>query len=115
MSWYGTVNETEKGIKPSNSIWFDSNVLNGLRGFTAIHICVFHVLTHSTLGVVTYAQVRQIWQREISSFHKGCFNIWDCIRCTCPFSSCFLDSPALLAMEGRSTKDQHSVVDPAGQ
>ena len=43
------------------------------------------------------------------------FNVWDCIRCTCPFFSCFLDSPALLAMEGRSTKDQHSVVDPAGQ
>ena len=71
MSWYGTVNEIEKGIKPSNSIWFDSNVLNGLRGFTAIHICVFHVLSYSTLGVGIYAQVRQKLHGETSSFHNG--------------------------------------------
>ena len=67
----GTVTEAENGIKSTNSIWFDSKALNGLRGFAAFHICVFHVLSYSTLGVGIYAQVKQKLHGETSSFHNG--------------------------------------------
>ena len=53
-----TVTAAENGIKPaSGGVRFDSKALNGLRGFAAFHICVFHVLQFSTLGISIYAQV----------------------------------------------------------
>ena len=53
-----TVTAAENGIKPaSGGVRFNSKALNGLRGFAAFHICVFHVLWYSTLGISIYAQV----------------------------------------------------------
>ena len=44
--------------KPASANVFDTKALNGLRGFAAFHICIFHVLFYSTLNINVYAGVR---------------------------------------------------------
>ena len=61
-----TVTAAESGKKPASSVRFDSKALNGLRGFAAFHICVFHVLHYSTLSIGIYAQVN--WKLPIAIF-----------------------------------------------
>ena len=54
-----TVNTEEGGgEKPTSATRFDTKALNGLRGFAAFHICVFHVLHYSTVKINVYAAVR---------------------------------------------------------
>ena len=36
---------------------FETSALNGLRGFAAFHILIFHSLFYSTLGFIIYGQV----------------------------------------------------------
>ena len=68
-----TVTAAENGLKPTSSVRFDSKALNGLRGLAAFHICLFHVLSYSTLEINIYAQVtwnfegclRKMWPKKL--------------------------------------------------
>ena len=46
-----------ENIPLNEAISFDSNALNGLRGFAAVHIMIFHSLLYSAWGFNTYGGV----------------------------------------------------------
>ena len=46
-----------ENIPLNEAISFDSNALNGLRGFAAAHIMIFHSLLYSAWGFNTYGGV----------------------------------------------------------
>ena len=50
------ISEVEN-IPLNEAISFDSNALNGLRGFAAVHIMIFHSLLYSAWGFNTYGGV----------------------------------------------------------
>ena len=54
------------------AIRFESSALNGLRGFVAVHIMIYHSLNSSSWGFHTYGQVGCIFlgcfHEQISSF-----------------------------------------------
>ena len=39
---------------------FESSALNGLRGFAAIHILIYHSVIYSSWGFQTYGQVSRV-------------------------------------------------------
>ena len=48
--------EVEK-FPNGETINFESSALNGLRGFAAVHILIFHSVLHSSWGFQIYGQV----------------------------------------------------------
>ena len=48
--------EVEK-FPNGETINFESRALNGLRGFAAVHILIFHSVLHSSWGFQIYGQV----------------------------------------------------------
>ena len=50
----------EKNTQKIRKVTFDSSALNGLRGFAAIHILLYHSLLFSTWGFHNYGNVSML-------------------------------------------------------
>ena len=58
---YGTLVDQKSEEKPEEKIvLFDTKALNGLRGFAALHISVFHATLFSQWNLNTFGQVRYL-------------------------------------------------------
>ena len=57
---YGTLAEQKSEGKPEEKVLFDTKALNGLRGFAALHISIFHATLFSQLNLDTLAEVRYL-------------------------------------------------------
>ena len=57
---YGAIAEEKSEEKPEEEVvvLFDTKALNGLRGFAAIHISIFHATLFSQWKLNTFGQVR---------------------------------------------------------
>ena len=62
---------TEDLEKQNAFIVFDSRPLNGLRGFVAMHIVLFHSLFDSVYNINIYGSVMHIFL--LLSIHSGLF------------------------------------------
>ena len=57
---YGTLVDQKSGEKPEEKVVFYTKALNGLRGFAALHISVFHATLFSQWNLNTFGQVRYL-------------------------------------------------------
>ena len=58
---YGTLVDQKSEEKPEEKVvLFDTKALNGLRGFAAFHISIFHATLFSQWNLNTFGQVRYL-------------------------------------------------------
>ena len=57
---YGTLVDQKSGEKLEEKVVFYTKALNGLRGFAAFHISIFHATLFSQWNLNTFGQVRYL-------------------------------------------------------
>ena len=69
----GNMTSEVENIPNGGTISFESSALNGLRGFAAVHILIYHSILYSSWGFQIFGQVSQLL---LIFFFRSHFEIW---------------------------------------